>query len=77
MIRDIRKRREVEEALRAAQAQLSTRALNARREAEIALVHFKRQHELILNAAGDGIYGVDNEGVVKRTPAVRQAAPIE
>ena len=62
MVRDIRERKEAEKALKVAQDELRARDLNARREAERALLHLKRQHELILDAAGDGIYGVDNEG---------------
>ena len=62
MVRDIRERKETEKALMAVQAELRKRALNARHEAELALVQLKRQHELILHAAGDGIYGIDHEG---------------
>lgn len=62
IVRDIRERKEAEQALEAAQAELHARDRHARREAEQALRRLKREHELILNAAGDGIYGIDNQG---------------
>jgi PAS domain S-box-containing protein len=36
----------------------------ARRGAEEALVKLKIQHELILNSAGEGIYGLDSNGII-------------
>ncbi|MBF0520464.1 MAG: response regulator [Nitrospirae bacterium] len=36
----------------------------ARRGAEEALVKLKIQHELILNSAGEGIYGLNNNGMI-------------
>ena len=36
--------------------------LTARKEAEEAIAHLSQQNELILNAAGDGIYGLDCAG---------------
>ncbi|MEO5356336.1 MAG: response regulator [Nitrospirae bacterium YQR-1] len=36
----------------------------ARRGAEEALVKLKMQHELILNSAGEGIYGLDANGII-------------
>jgi len=40
------------------------RDVTDRKEAEAALAHLARRHELILTSAGEGIYGLDREGRV-------------
>jgi len=40
------------------------RDITAHKQAEAAMAHLSRQMELILNSAGEGIFGADNEGKV-------------
>lgn len=40
------------------------RDISERKQAENALEHLYRQNELILNAAGEGIFGIDREGII-------------
>ncbi|MCB1791038.1 MAG: PAS domain S-box protein [Gammaproteobacteria bacterium] len=62
MVRDIRERKAAQRARETVQVEMRARDRRARDEAEQALLHLRHQHELILNAAGDGIYGIDSQG---------------
>jgi PAS domain S-box-containing protein len=57
-------------ALQQANAHLQA-AMAERRRAEVALAELNRRHKLILDSAGEGIYGIDQEG---RTTFVNPAA---
>ncbi len=53
--------RQLEEKVRLRTEEL-TREVQIRKETETQLRHMSQQNEMILNAAGDGIYGIDLEG---------------
>jgi PAS domain S-box-containing protein len=70
IVHDLTARVQAEEALRQANAHLQAE-IAERRRAEAALAQLNRRHRLILDSAGEGIYGVDLEG---RTTFVNPAA---